>query len=74
MAAWKVGKLEESYQAFKQMLCYLPVENADSIFLALETVIPQYEPWIMADPHAEVRKLKQNLIRLGREALWAQFA
>ena len=74
VAAWKVGKLEESYQAFKQMLRYLPVENADRVFLALETVIPQYEPWIMADPHAEVRKLKQDLIRLGREVLWAQFA
>ena len=66
VAAWKVNKLEESYQAFKQMLCYLPVENADKVFLALETVIPQYHEWMMADRHENIRQLMQNLARLGK--------
>ena len=74
VASWKVGRLEQSYQAFKQMLQHLPEENVEQVFLALASVIPQYEPWIMADHYVEVRKLKQNLTRLGKEALWAQFA
>lgn len=63
--AFRLGKVEESYDAFKQLIVHCPADLVDRV----SSHFDKYKPYILKDSYSEIQTLKYHFGKMNKELI-----